>query len=294
MPSQSVYDLPRRAPDDGTVAFHRGQSGSFDDAMLIVPTAGGALQEIAHGAYLRGLSWLPDGSGVVYASAAGSTVLYPPAFNLRMVRIKDSAERQLTFGEVSYVEPDVGSTGKLFASRIRSQSDIWEFPIDGSPAENARNGVRITRQTGQAQTPSLSPDGKELVFLSDSGGHGNLWVAKTDGSGIRQITFERSPDVSIGVPVWSPAGDWIVFIMTRAGSTGEWVVHSSDGSGLRQLVADGSAACWSADGSWLYYSPSTQQGGFCIDPHLRRTRQLDLILWHATKRNQWRLGFRGL
>ena len=263
LPSYSVYDLPRWAPDDRAVAFNRGQSGSFNDAILIVQVAGGAPREIAHAAYLRGLSWLSDGSGIVYASSAGSTVLYPPAFNLRTVRIRDGAERQLTFGEASYVEPDVGSSGKLFASRIRSQSDIWEFPIGGSPADNARNGVRITRQTGQAQTPSLSPDGKELVYLSDSGGHGNLWVAKTDGSAIRQITFERNPDVSIGVPVWSPAGDWIAFIMTRKGSTGEWLVHS-DGSGLRQLVADGSAAYWSADGRLLYFSSAVRQP-FCID-----------------------------
>jgi Tol biopolymer transport system component len=92
--------------------------------------------------------------------------------------------------------------------------DIWEFPISGSPADNTRAGVRITHQTGQAQTPSLSPDGKELVYLSDSGGRGNLWVVRTDGSTIRQITFERDPNVSIGLPVWSPTGAQIVFIVS--------------------------------------------------------------------------------
>ncbi len=263
LPAQSVYDLPRWAPNDGMVAFHRGQTGSFDDAILIVPVAGGEPKEIAHGDSLRGLSWLADGSGVVYGSSFGSTVLYPPAFNLRTVRIRDGAERQLTFGEASYVEPDVSSSGKLFATRIRSQSDIWKFPTGGSPTDNARDVVRITRQTGQSQTPSISPDGKELVYLSDSGGHGNLWVVKIDGSAMRQITFERSPAVAIGVPVWSPAGDWIVFIVSRPGNTGEWLVHS-DGSGLHQLVADATSAYWSADGHWVYFSPSAQQS-FCID-----------------------------
>src|SRR6202011_1961379 len=114
-----------------------------------------------------------------------------------------------SFGDVSYVEPDVHRSGKLLASRVRIQSDIWKFPIGGSPTENTRAGVRITAQTGRAQTPSLSPDGKELVYLSDSGGHGNLWVARVDGSGIRQITFERDPAIAVGVPVWSPAGNQI-------------------------------------------------------------------------------------
>lgn len=98
----------------------------------------------------------------------------------------------------------------------------------------------------------MSPDGTEFVYLSDSGGHGNLWVASTDGSKSRQITFEHDPAVAIGVPIWSPRGDHIVFIVTQHGRTGEWVV-SPDGRDLRQLVPAGSGASWSTDGKWLYY-----------------------------------------
>jgi WD40 repeat protein len=77
-------------------------------------------------------------------------------------------------------------------------------------------------------------------------------VSTSDGPKIRQITFERDPAVVIGVPIWSPSGDRIVFIVTRHGKTGEWVV-SPDGSNLRQLVPLGSGATWSPDGRWLYY-----------------------------------------
>jgi Tol biopolymer transport system component len=101
------------------------------------------------------------------------------------------------------------------------QSDIWRFPVSGSPADNVKNGARITRQTGQVQTPSASPDGKEVVYLSDSGGHVNVWIASVDGSGSRQITFERDPAVVIGIPVWSPAGDRIVMIRSRSGTNSE-------------------------------------------------------------------------
>ena len=91
---------------------------------------GGDLREIARGADLRGLSWLPSGSGVVYSSSSGSTVLYPPMFNLRAVERDGTGDRQLTFGDVSYVEPDVHMSGMLTASRIRMQSDIWKFPVN--------------------------------------------------------------------------------------------------------------------------------------------------------------------
>src|SRR5262249_454559 len=144
-------------------------------------------------------------------------------------------DRPLTFGDEPYVEPDVHASGRFAAIRVRSRSDIWRFPVAGSPEENTRAGVRVTRQTGQAQTPSVRPDGSEVVYLSDNGGHGNLWIARTDGSGVRQLTFERDPAVVLGVPMWSPSGEWIVFIVTRAGKTELAIVHP-DGSGRRTIA----------------------------------------------------------
>jgi eukaryotic-like serine/threonine-protein kinase len=247
----SGYDIPRWSPDDRWIAFVTGETYLFDFAINIIAADGGEPREVARAEILRGLCWLPDSSGLIYSSSSGSTILYPPIFNLRMVRRTGSGDRQLTFGEVSYVEPDDAS-GKLVASRVRIQSDVWKFPVLGSAQQNTSGAVRITDQTGQVQTPSLSPDGKEFVYLSDGGGHGNLWISSSDGSKTRQITFERDPVVVVGVPIWSPSGDRIVFILTRQGKTGEWVVNP-DGSNPRQLVPLGSGATWSPDGRWLYY-----------------------------------------
>ena len=68
------------------------------------------------------------------ASAAGSTLRYPPVFNLRTVSRQGGHDRQLTIGDVSYVDPEIVQPGKIFASRIQMQSDIWRFPVSGSPA----------------------------------------------------------------------------------------------------------------------------------------------------------------
>jgi Tol biopolymer transport system component/DNA-binding winged helix-turn-helix (wHTH) protein len=245
------YVMPRWSPDDRWIAYVRGWGYLFDVEIQVIAAEGGEPRNVAHGEMLRGFSWLPDSAHLVYSCSSGSTILYPPIFNLRVIGLTGGGDRQLTFGEVSYVEPDVVE-GRLAASRVRIQSDIWSFPVSGSPQQDTRDAVRITHQTGQAQTPSVSPDGKEFVYLSDSGGHGNLWVSTTDGSKIRQITFEHDPAVVVGVPIWSPAGERIVFIVTRQGRTGEWVVNP-DGSNLRQLVPLGSGATWSPDGKWLYY-----------------------------------------
>jgi len=221
-------------------------------ALEVVALVGGQRAEVVRDAALNGFAWLSDGSGFVYSSSRGSTLIYPPVCNLRRIARDGSGDWQLTCGDDSFLQPDVDANGRLLASRLRMRSDIWRFPATGSPLENTRDAVRITKQTGQVQVPSVSPDGSRIVYVSDNGGHGNLWVAKTDGSGARQITFETEPTTIMGLPKWSPRGDLIAVVMSRGGQGGLWAIRP-DGSGLGHLV-HGWAPCWSGDGQWLYYS----------------------------------------
>lgn len=121
-----------------------------------------------------------------------------------------------------------------------------------SPVENTRKAVRVTRQTGRVQTPTVSPDGTEVAYLSDNGGHGNLWITGTSGASARQVTFEQDPAMAIGVPAWSPAGDLIAFLLTQKGRTCVTTIRP-DGSDLRYVAERAWAPTWSGDGRWLYY-----------------------------------------
>ena len=259
---EDLHRYPRWSPDDRWIAFQSSKGSTFDERINVIPAGGGTARLLARGEDLRGITWVGDGSGLVYSSSGGSTVLYPPIFNLRTVLLNGSGDRQLTFGDVSYLEPDL-QAGEIVVSRVRSQTDIWKFPISGEAGENTRRAIRITSQTGQVQTPSISPDGQEMVYLSDIGGHGNLWIARTDGSVARQITFVRDSTSAVGVPVWSPSGNYIVFILTRQGEAAQWVIHP-DGSGLRQLIPSGISTYWSADGRWVYYV-RIRNGTYCIE-----------------------------
>lgn len=162
--------FPRWSPDDRWIAFHCSAATSFENVVFVVAATGGEPRALASSIIGEGISWLPDGSGLVYSSSSGSTTRYPPAVSLKLISLNGSNQRQLTFDDVSYKHPDLHKSGKLLASRQRIQSDIWRFPVSGSALENTRGGVRITRQTGLVQTPSVSPDEKQMVYLSDSGG----------------------------------------------------------------------------------------------------------------------------
>ena len=157
------------------------------------------------------------------------------------------------------VHPDIAADGAIVASRVRTQTDVWRYPVDGSGEENVARALRVTRQTSDVRTPAVSPDGKEMAYLSDSGGHGNLWVINLIDDISRQITFERDPNLAIGIPVWSPRGDRIVYYVqpqapaapSRIG--GSWQIIAPDGSNPRLLIPRGWWASWSPDGEWVYF-----------------------------------------
>jgi len=123
-----------------------------------------------------------------------------------------------------------------------------------------RQAVRITHQTGQVQTPGLDPTDDEMVYLSDNGGHGNLWIQQLSTGENRQITFEKDPKVVMGVPVWSPDGKFITFASNEPGSSGRgiryWLIRP-DGSDLHVAIPLGTWVTWARDSKWLYYCESS-------------------------------------
>ena len=98
------YVTPRWSPDDSAIAFIANE-GNFQHVLCITDVGGGATHEIVRGTTFKGLAWLPDGSGLVYASAAGSALRYPPTFNLRTVSRKGRNDQQLTIGDVFVHRP---------------------------------------------------------------------------------------------------------------------------------------------------------------------------------------------
>ena len=252
------HRYPRFSPDGRWIAFQRGDGVRYD--IFVIPADGGEPRQLTHDRnIIRGLTWLPDSSGVVYGSSRGSTVPYLPPSSLWEIKLDGRAPRQITPTDAWYEQPDLHSTGVMTAATVRIQFDIWRFPFEPGGPGNVRQPVRITEQTGQVLTPTAAPNEGELAFLSDTGGHANLWVTSTKTGELRQITFEDDPGVAVGVPIWSPDGRSIAFVSSK-GRTGYefgiWLVDP-DGGNLRNVVERGLGVAWSPDGQWLYYAETS-------------------------------------
>lgn len=252
------YRYPRWSPDNQWIAFQAGDGFRWD--VYYVAARGGTspVNLTNDNRFIEGLAWLPDASGIVYSSSRGSSVAYLAPLALWDVLLDGRRPtRQLTPAEASYQQPDLNANGLLSVARLQTRFDIWRYPFGGFTADSPERGQRVTHQTGQVLTPSAAPDGSQIAYLSDSGGHSNIWVMSKQGAP-RQITFETDPSVAIGVPIWSPDGRWIAFVSTKGNDRfifGVWVVRP-DGSDQRQLVPRGLGVAWSPNSDALYYVES--------------------------------------
>jgi DNA-binding winged helix-turn-helix (wHTH) protein/dipeptidyl aminopeptidase/acylaminoacyl peptidase len=98
--------------------------------------------------------------------------------------------------------------------------------------------------TGIAGTPTLSPDGKRIAFVSAEPGEKRLMVQDVrEGSPLTIFTA-----LELGYPRWSPDGSRLVVWARGAGYNGIYVLPQL--GGVARRVAGGEyVSCWSPDGS---------------------------------------------
>ena len=74
LPALAEFSGPRWSPDDRWIAFVGAIEIAFNRAVYVMDAGNGEPKNVASAQRIQGLAWLPDSSGLVYASSAGSTM----------------------------------------------------------------------------------------------------------------------------------------------------------------------------------------------------------------------------
>ncbi|TDQ36776.1 S9 family peptidase [Aureibacillus halotolerans] len=95
------------------------------------------------------------------------------------------------------------------------EAHLYHLKLEG---EEAPVSTQWTYGEAKNTYPRWSPDGQQLVFLSDRNGSNQLYVLHRSGGEARQLTDEKQ---SVSRPIWSPDGTKIAFSMTKSSSEEE-------------------------------------------------------------------------
>lgn len=113
-------------------------------------------------------------------------------------RALEPAEPQPVTGIVApVVSPDGGSIAFV------AMGDLFVLPEGGRP-------LQLTNDSASELDPAWSPDGAQIAFASDRGGHMDLWSCDLRTGRIRQLTEERG---AVSGAAWAPDGNHIAFVL---------------------------------------------------------------------------------
>jgi hypothetical protein len=212
-------------------------------------------------------AWSPDGRWIAYTADDDSH-----SINLRLLNVRTGESTWLTKGDQVNLDPVWSPDGKKLAY-VSTMPNGW-FNVYVMPVDNGTPGapVQVTadHRFGRPRLyfsdydvniePTWSPDGKELIVLSDRDiplGSGGLWRMPVEADGMSKAhLILQEQTLWRTMPQWSPDGKRVLYSSHRGAQFTNLYVLPVGGGEPYQMTHgewDHFEPRWSPDGEWIVY-----------------------------------------
>jgi TolB protein len=217
-------------------------------------------------------SWNPDGTRLVYNTYGA---------NARVIMT------DLATGHDRVISPKIWNSSPTTPIFSRDGNSILYARSDDDSksrlylqALGGGDPLRIDEGRGITSSPTFSPDGRRIAFMTDRLGHNEVYIIDADGTNpvwITQIAGDVSESNYRGEPDWSPDGVTVALQSRVAGSFQIMTVNMRDNLAARLTDAgENQSPSWAPDGRHIVFT-SNRSGSdqlWIMDTRSGVTRQL--------------------
>jgi TolB protein len=215
-------------------------------------------------------AWSPTGSMITYTTFGTSSRVLVIDLATGRSRAVVGPTRNTTY-LTSIFGGNAGSL--IYAREGEIGSDLFSIPLSGGTPQ------QLTAGRGTLNSmPTLSPDGRRIVFVSGRKGPPELYIMDSDGTDVSTLTdYDFSPKTYRSDPDWSPDGRLVAY-QERVNDNFQIRTFRVAGGTPKLLTNEGvnEQPSWAPDARHLVFT-STRTGVrqlWVLDTESNRVRQL--------------------
>jgi len=147
--------------------------------------------------------------------------------------------------------------------------------------------VADTHTSTPTRSPTPAQDIRWIAFNSRRAGNADIYIIKSDGSSLRQLTTRSSHEL---YPSWSPDGKYIVYQTNNGGDQELEIINVETGEirALTRNECDDFGPHWSPDGEWIvFYSNCDGESGSREIYKIRANGNERQQLTFTSSQNNW-------
>ena len=209
--TETTGTFPAISPDGGSIVFQNRIDGNME--ICLMRSDGSAVKNLTNNPARETMpAWSPDGRQLVFTSNRDGNY---DLMQVYVMNVDGTNQHRIYYSNAMSQRPSWSPDGRqIIFANDKEDGRSGNFEIFTIEPETTQPEKRLTVRRRYDVAPVYSPDGDRVAFVSNVDGNWEIYLMRSDGSGILRLTRNVAEDTD---PGWSPDGKRIIFSSNRNG-----------------------------------------------------------------------------